>query len=332
MLTSQLHATEESLTNTQTELDSTQVALTAASTAHTTLLSHHQQLKASYEQTAAQLETELRETQERKLKVRSFVDDLNAEKAALEQGKTTLGAEILALTSTVASLESQMAKEATKLVHAKESFAMDLEQLQKEQLVQKEALLAEMTEKETENASLRQQLDRHTQASAEEVLAARKKVEVSGIELEGYKAKRLVARNEMIGAAQALERSHKEGSEMKQFLQYSLAPLVFEQVSALELLLSAVEFASSQLSAKRTVRLHNTAHEFLSRRLGDGHRAPGDAILGANSDHSNTSLAPLTPGDPTSLTLTLATTPHMYPPLIRPDFYLLTMHPYPSTR
>jgi len=53
---------------------------------------------------------------------------------------------------------------------------------------------------------------------------------MSGRELEEYKAKRLVARNEMIGAAQALERAHKEGSEMKQFIQYSLAPLVSEQV------------------------------------------------------------------------------------------------------
>ena len=307
MLTSQLHATEETLTHKQTELDSTQVALTAATTAHTTLVAHHQQLKASYEQTAAQLETELKETQERKLKVRSFVDDLNAEKAVLEQEKTALSAEILTLTNSITSLENQLAKEVTKLGHAKESFAMDLEQLQKEHQVQKEALQAEMAEKETENTSLRHQLDRHTQASAEEVLAARKKVEVSGIELEGYKAKRLVARNEMIGAAQALERAHKEGSEMKQFLQYSLAPLVFEQVSALELLLSAVEFASSQLSSKRTVRLHNTANEFLSRRLGDGHRAPGDAILGANSDHSNTSLAPLTPGGLPSLDLIVYT-------------------------
>ena len=68
------------------------------------------------------------------------------------------------------------------------------------------------------------------QASAEEVQAAHKRVEMSGRELEEYKAKRLVARNEMIGAAQALERAHKEGSEMKQFIQYSLAPLVSEQV------------------------------------------------------------------------------------------------------
>ena len=114
--------------------------------------------------------------------------------------------------------------------------------------------------------------------------AAHRQMELSGRELEEYKMKRMVARNELIGTAQvsessttkwdmtlqfdvttivwhrrdlletsvialrinvffpiltinlnlpidqALDRMHKESADMKVFIQYSLAPLVFEQV------------------------------------------------------------------------------------------------------
>jgi hypothetical protein len=50
-----------------------------------------------------------------------------------------------------------------------------------------------------------------------QVQAAYRQMELSGKELESHKAKRLVARNEMIGAAQALERSQTEGQALRAF-------------------------------------------------------------------------------------------------------------------
>jgi hypothetical protein len=83
---------------------------------------------------------------------------------------------------------------------------------------------------QTEISRLQSIIDYHSQATAEEVQEAYRKMELTGKELESHKAKRLAARNEMIGIAQALERAHKEGHEMKAFIQYTLAPVVFEQV------------------------------------------------------------------------------------------------------
>jgi hypothetical protein len=219
------------------------------------------------------------------------VDTLTAEKDTIEREKTALFETHQATLQNVAALEALLVKEETKLVHAKETAAMDLEQMQKDCDRKVRAMQETLAAKVTENDAIQHQLDQHAATSAEEVLAARMKVELSGRELEEYKAKRLVARNEMIGAAHALERAQKEGAEMKQFIQYSLAPLVFEQVSALEMLLSAVEYSSSQLSAKRTIQLHNRATDFLARRLGDADRRQSD-MAGA-SDHSSTALGPL---------------------------------------
>ena len=292
-ITHQLHALEESFNHKLSELNTAQVALTASTTAHTTLHAQHQHLKTTHEQTLAQLDNERKEIQDQRQKVRTYVDTLNAEKDSLEAEKSALLEAHQISLQRIATLEALLAKEEQKLVHAKETASMDVEQIQKDCDRKMSALQDVLTAKITENEAIQHQLDQHAATSAEEVLAARMKVELSGRELEEYKAKRLVARNEMIGAAHALERAQKEGAEMKQFIQYSLAPLVFEQVSALEMLLSAVEYSSSQLSAKRMIQLHNTATDFLARRLGDGDaRRHADGLAGA-SDHSSTALGPL---------------------------------------
>lgn len=53
---------------------------------------------------------------------------------------------------------------------------------------------------------------------------------------------------------QALERSQSEGQALRAHIQYKLAPIVFEQVAALEMLLGAVEHFRSQLSSKVSAR------------------------------------------------------------------------------
>lgn len=60
---------------------------------------------------------------------------------------------------------------------------------------------------------------------------------------------------------QALERSQSEGTALRAYIQYKLAPIVFEQVAALEMLLSAVEHFRSQMSSKvQNFLLSGNAH------------------------------------------------------------------------
>ena len=58
------------------------------------------------------------------------------------------------------------------------------------------------------------------------------------------------------------------------------------------MLLSAVEHSSAQISSKRTVRLHNTAHDFLARRFLTNAAAGGSgSAIGTDSGHTGVPLS-----------------------------------------
>ena len=114
---------------------------------------------------------------------------------------------------------------------------------------------------------LRQVADAHSHSTVQEVQEVQRQMEASTRELEAHKSKRLTARSEMIGLAQTLERAQTEGEELRQFLQYSLSPIVFDQISGIEALLTNLEATSSQLASKRSVRLQTQASDFMGRRL-----------------------------------------------------------------
>jgi len=124
--------------------------------------------------------------------VRSFVDSLQAEKAALEQEKAALVDEAarasarataaetqvrdvlspimgpfvpqtLCVDPSLSHVEVQAAKAEAKLAHAKESFEMDREQLQSEHAQQLHAVQEQLRRSEQAAAALQHQLDRHAQ-------------------------------------------------------------------------------------------------------------------------------------------------------------------------
>jgi hypothetical protein len=256
----------------KSDLDATKANLAATTTAYSALSAQHSQLKMKVDHLTQQLESEVIQTQERKLKVRAYVDGINSEKREIEGSKLKLIEEMTALSARVTLLESQVRTEELKVQReesrfqaAKESSLLALEQQQQEHENQLEIQkgLEKLQKQETDR--LQGLLDEHFRATAEEVQAAYKQMELSGKELESHKAKRLVARNEMIGAAQALERFQSEGQAIKAFIQYKLAPLVFEQVTAIEQLLSTVEHSTSMLSSKNNVRMYKTANSFLGK-------------------------------------------------------------------
>ena len=93
-------------------------------------------------------------------------------------------------------------------------------------------------EKEKDIEQLQLQVEIASKSSMEEVNETRLKIQESMKELEAHKAKRLAARNEMISLAKALEKAESEGKEIKSSIQYTISPLINEQVRTLTTLSS----------------------------------------------------------------------------------------------
>jgi hypothetical protein len=144
-------------------------------------------------------------------------------------------------------------------------LTLELKSRETEELVSSHQSILE--QKDTEINKLFCLIEKSSQSSVEEIREAQIAVEKSNTELESHKSKRLTARNEMIGMAKTLECTQKDGDEIKNMLQYSLTPTVFEQITALEILLMNVELSCTRLSSKRSVRLHTKANDFLTKRF-----------------------------------------------------------------
>ncbi len=92
--------------------------------------------------------------------------------------------------------------------------------------------LSIIQDKEKDIEQLQLQVEIASKSSLEEVNETRLKIEESLRELESHKSKRLAARNEMIHLAKALEKAESEGKEIKTNVQYTIAPIIYEQVLA----------------------------------------------------------------------------------------------------
>lgn len=144
-------------------------------------------------------------------------------------------------------------------------LTLELKSREKEELVSIHQSILE--QKDNEINKLLCLIEKHSQSSVEEIREAQIAIEKSNNELESHKSKRLAARNEMIGMAKTLECTQKDGDELKNILQYSLTPTVFEQISTIEILLMNVEMSCTRLSSKRSMRLHSKANDFLTKRF-----------------------------------------------------------------
>lgn len=109
---------------------------------------------------------------------------------------------------------------------------------------------SQLADKDREIQSLIQQVEFATRSSVSEVTETRVRIEESMKEMEAHKAKRLAARNEMIGLAKSLERAQADGEEIKSTVQYGLTPIVYEQIAMLEALVTNIEMVAFHMTSK----------------------------------------------------------------------------------
>ena len=167
---------ESSVASKKSDLDATRANLAATTTAYSALSAQHNQLKLKADQLTQQLEAEINLTQDRKAKVRAYVDNLNAEKREMEVVRQGLSEELLVSGSKISTLESQIEAEEMKLKReeirfnsARQMAIVELEQQQQEFNLKFEAQEHQFNMQVVETQRLQGLLDEHARATAEEV-------------------------------------------------------------------------------------------------------------------------------------------------------------------
>ena len=167
---------ESSVASKKSDLDATRANLAATTTAYSALSAQHNQLKLKADQLTQQLEAEINQTQDRKAKVRAYVDNLNAEKREMELVRQGLSEELLVSGSKISTLESQIEAEEMKLKReeirfnsARQMAIVELEQQQQEFNLKLEAQENQFNMQVVETQRLQGLLDEHARATAEEV-------------------------------------------------------------------------------------------------------------------------------------------------------------------
>lgn len=257
--------------------------MAATGSANSALQARNELLKSEVEKLGSQLHAALVENQERKKKVRAYVDTLSADKKVLEDAVrekemrlAEVTAEGTALSQSLAVTEKKLKllREQTEL--DKECHASELRNLEAKLTVQIEAGQEEINR-------LKAIVTDYSQSAEDQVKQSRDKVAAALLETEQHKQKRLAARNEMISLSETLERTQLEVSNLQTFLQQTLTPLVYEQVSSLQLILTSVDTTTELMNARRAKLIQNRAREFLikrfNRRRGGGSDGQVDTAL-----------------------------------------------------
>ena len=175
-LNGEIQKLESALGGKKADLDSTKANLAATTTAYSALSAQHNQLKIKTDNLTQQLEAEVSQTQERKQKVRAYVDNLNVEKREMEVTKQGLLDQLAAAGAKASQLESQIAAEEMKLKKeeirfntARQMAAVELEQQQQDHVSKLEAQEGLFVLQVNETKRLQGLLDEHARATAEEV-------------------------------------------------------------------------------------------------------------------------------------------------------------------
>jgi chromosome segregation ATPase len=175
-MTAEMQEVEAALGTKRSDFDATKANLAATTTAYSALSAQHNQLKAKTDLLTQQLEAEVQQTQERKLKVRAYVDNLNLEKKEMETVKQGLVEQLGAALARISALEAQLLVEEQKLKREEQHVAttkqtafLEQEQLQQEHAARLEAQEGFLIAQKKETARLQGLLDEHARATAEEV-------------------------------------------------------------------------------------------------------------------------------------------------------------------
>ncbi|KAJ1444129.1 hypothetical protein B484DRAFT_414176, partial [Ochromonadaceae sp. CCMP2298] len=205
---------------------------------------------AQLEAARRELDSERQQNQERKKKVRAYLDNLTAENRGLQEQVAALQGAARDAQAAGRFVEQHRDQLEAALVSNRHQGAQEGEARRREWESLEGSLCAQLAERTSEVAHLRLQVELASQTSSEEVASTQRKIDASVREMEAHKAKRLAARSEMINLAQSLERAQAEGEDLRTSV-YVLHPMVEQQAVQLEQLVSDIEKVSFHLTSQK---------------------------------------------------------------------------------
>jgi len=245
----------DSLNSKSAELHNCKANLNAASTSTSALQSRYDSLKKESERLNAALNAEVGQTQERKRQMKAYVDNLVAEKKAMED-ELKQQKSLASHSAAKQKSAEESIKAAEAMLHSvKEQAALDATYHQKQLEQVRAAMQTQIDEREEQLTTLQKRVQESSQSSASEVQEARRKISESSKETEEHKNKRMAAKQEIVQLAQALEKVQAEAEEMNQYLQFNILPSVTEQVANMKQSLTALDRCTQRVASGR-------AHKF----------------------------------------------------------------------
>jgi predicted nucleic acid-binding Zn-ribbon protein len=187
------------------ELDGCQEKLTAANAKITSLQGQLKKYQVEVESLKSNLESEVLQNQDRKKKIRVYVDKLTADKASLHDQLESKKAAFNALTEDRNNICTQMLQTTDRLKLVQEEFQLERDELNCQLDESRDKISQIMIESAQEIETLQQRISVFEKQNSETLQQVEERVLQSNQEVSEHKSKRLAARSEMIGLAQVCD-------------------------------------------------------------------------------------------------------------------------------
>jgi len=265
-LANKVNMLNEDLENRNCDLGTCQEKLTATIGQCSQLQTQAKKYQIEIDSLNSNLESEILQNQDRKKKIRVYVDKLTADKASLQEQLDAKKTAINSLTEDRNKICTQLVETSGRLKDVQEEFQIERDELTREIVECKGKIELIENEHVKETETLQNQISYYEKQNTKTLQQAEEKMMQSNQEVSEHKSKRLAARSEMIGLAQAMEKAQQECSLLQDYIAHSLVPIALEQVAGLESAVRNVESATSLIhKKKKSMMIQKKASNLLTK-------------------------------------------------------------------
>jgi len=264
-LANKVNMLNEDLENRNCDLGTCQEKLTATIGQCSQLQTQAKKYQIEIDSLNSNLESEILQNQDRKKKIRVYVDKLTADKASLQEQLDAKKTAINSLTEDRNKICTQLVETSGRLKDVQEEFQIERDELTREIVECKGKIELIENEHVKETETLQNQISYYEKQNTKTLQQAEEKMMQSNQEVSEHKSKRLAARSEMIGLAQAMEKAQQECSLLQDYIAHSLVPIALEQVAGLESAVRNVESATSLIHKKKSMMIQKKASNLLTK-------------------------------------------------------------------
>jgi LAS superfamily LD-carboxypeptidase LdcB len=166
-----------------------------------------------------------------------YVDNLKAENQQLLDTKLSLEIQLKDLSAEKILFSNQLSSLELSMQQQVQQYEYRLQQEQELTQQNQQQYEEQLQQKQEEITNLQWQVQVASTSTLQELSEHKIKVQETLKEMEEYKQKRMLARQEMIQLAKNMERMQQDGQELRNTVLYRVSPCVQEQVRNILLVL-----------------------------------------------------------------------------------------------